>query len=263
MKLMRSHRLSVCLYALALGAFGMLLWAGLTGTSPEQKAQAQTSSEPEPMELAAYERVRSLREQLSLTSRDLAAMGCDEQAATATLDALKAWDARNHQQLIDARNAARAKSREIRDYERLVRLGRATGDAESTVKRMRSEHASARANVDQVLADAAAAVDAKLTPGQRDVWQTARHNKALGVPSQHTYTPGIDPVARTKLTAIAHARARGKQPTQSPLSFYEANQGQTAWAKVEANMDAVLAAEEATLPLPVELRDEQEMITSE
>jgi len=230
----------------------------------DRPASAQLSGDAPGMDVQVYQLTQDLRQHLSLTNQDLAAMGSDEAQATALLTDLRGWVERNQDQIEARRQAVRQAKQELRDTQRSIRVGPRNEAEIASVPRLQQDVADAVAAESSLMDGPTATIGSRLTAAQRSVWSTARENASL--PTRYRYVSGIDAAQLAQIRAALSARGGDAQRSRYSNADATLTTGQrqamrSAHEQQQLRLGDVRRAEQEVLPLPVELRDDDDALT--
>jgi len=233
-------------------------------------APTARSAEPLRLDPVNYMRLATLRRQLQLDSRPMAAMGWDAARAEAVLGVVGDWFGSNKDRLHEANVARNRAAFVLGNVRRQATTTRpvATRPSERQLRAAEKDHAAADARCRAIRQPLVAAVEAKLTPKQRRAWRIVRSGAEAGARRDWAHAPGLTAEQAKSLTRAGRARSR---------AFYKARYAATSTDEVEAefrrqveailskaqiaavesaraarteNYGAVVAAERKLLPAP-------------
>lgn len=237
----------------------MALSAAVLCTSADRAALAQEPAAPEPIDVVTYEQVRQVRHDLSLTNRDLAAMGCTSETTELVLHGVLDWCRANRAALDATVQAQRLAQANLRQLVRRINVGPRDEAVLARLPAARQALADAKAQRRQLIDTAAALVAVHLDAGASAVWAAARqHRQAFGL---YRYVADLS-AAQVHSLAAAARRHRGdvasrRADEDKALLITQ----KTALANVAANIRQragdVSAAEQRVLPLPDELKADE------
>jgi hypothetical protein len=275
MAYVRRHWLSSVLYTLII-AFGLavaltpILFSG--GTIEEAMAQSEALAvKPEPVDPHLYTRVQKLRQELSMTTLDLAAMGCTEESATRVLETLKSWCETNQAALDQHhRDTLQAKAA-IREAIRKINVGPTPGSPGTPGKDLDPSIARSLPGLQEDLAELyeqrktmqdglASQLETQLDAFQRQVWQSARAN--TGLPAQLHYVPDLTDEQRQAIHAGLTERSLQESKTQviaNELTWSQKQAVDAARVNQTTKASIVRDVEAAVLPLPDLLKESMEL----
>ncbi len=226
--------------------------AQTTPTDQQPTAQGQKSAlAPAP---GAWSQVQALRQELCLTNTDLAAMGLSQQDAARLLQTLVDWQESHAQACEQAEREVRLTSRAVREAYSRIHVGPRDEVLLASLPGLKLAAQRAQAQRKQVVEAAAQAVAMQLSSQAQTIWQTARGNTDL--PDQYRYAPNLSREDKAKLLTPARRLASDRDRRdleQSVLAGYRASAMEQARVNINANLDAVTAAEAQVLPTPPEL----------
>lgn len=269
MAYVRRHWLSSVLYSLII-LFGLaiVLTPILVSDKAIKEALAQvepTTTEPEPIDPYLYTRVQQLRQELSLTNFDLAAMGCDEESATQILESLKSW-CRTNQATLDQnhRDTLQAKAT-IREAIRQINIGPAPGsEPNSTIARslpgLQKDLVNLLEQRKSTLDGLAAQIETTMDTSKRHIWQSARAN--VGMPTQLRYVPDLSDEQRQTIHNLLTERAPQESIANvgaDELTWSQKQAADAAGTNLAIHNRDLRNAEAAVLPIPDMLKESEEL----
>ncbi len=232
------------------------------------EAQVEVAQPPAPEEsglpLDTYSRVERVRREAGLGNQDLAALGLSRTDTEAVMARLVEWCEANKAGITRAKAAVTTAKRELREQQRLVRIGEASerqltdagGKAKAVVD-------AEQAYTDLMKAGALHALQApEIAPGTSTTWQRASGLKGMAK-TELRYAEGMD---ADRLAYLETEAERQKAELSEVMSYKEKQACQAVRDRMKASMPGVLLAESLALPLPPELRDELlllELVTDE
>lgn len=254
------HRFQLILSLAVVFLMAGALWHTQRQNQPRQVRAAAAQQQQETLDAATYTAVQSLRDDLALTDRDLAAMGLDEQAASTLLLALLQWHEQNTWQIQNAEQAQQAARRELAAAMRKINIGPRNESLIMSVPSLRNAVTSADDQYALLIESAGQAVSNLLNSEQAAIWSTARNNRDH--PIRYRYAPNLSSEQAGALVDVMRLARRSDrsfaQAEQSKLTSTQTNAMLAATARIEQHMAGVVAARDAVLPAPVELgMDEQ------
>ena len=271
MAYVRRHWLSSALYLFIIFAglavaLTPTIFSGASLKEAHGQAEAQAAADPpKPVDPYLWTRVQKLRRELSLSNRDLAAMGCDEASATAVLETMKTWCTTNQAALDQLhRDTLLAKAAQ-RETVRKINVGPAPGSDPdpSLVNTLRDQQQTLSKLGEQrktLLDHLVAQVETKLDTTQQHTWQAARQN--AGMPGSFDYTPDLSDPQRQAIAARLKADRtktdRGTAALESALTqeltWPQIQAVDTAKQNITLKAAAVRNAEAKALPTPAVLQ---------
>ncbi len=226
--------------------------AQTTPTDQQPTGQSQTSA------LAAapgaWSQIQALRQELCLTNTDLAAMGLSQQDATRLLQTLVDWRESHAQAWEQAEREVRVTNQAVRQAYSRIHVGPRDEALVASLPALKQAAQQAQTQRKQVLEAAAQAVAMQLSSQAQTIWQTARGNTDL--PEQYRYAPNLSREDKAKLLTPARRLASDRDRRdleQSVLAGYRASAVEQARVNINANLEAVTAAEAQVLPTPPDL----------
>lgn len=237
-------------------AFGMCGWITVTVLAvvlsptvfPEealQHAYAQTE-EPQPLDPYVYTHIKALREEIALTTRDLAAMGCTQESATILLESLKTW----HDAHADT--LAQLERNEMNIRATLRDVARGNVDlADSAVAELQQSLADLYESRKATISDLVSRLETSMSTQQRSIWKAAREN--AGLPDQVRYAPGLTDAQRQTIRSLATRRVKDSISRENLYGCLDLAQKQSidvARANSEAGLQLIRIAEAIVLPNP-------------
>ncbi|MBX2851141.1 MAG: hypothetical protein KTR15_05280 [Phycisphaeraceae bacterium] len=238
--------------AVGLGVAGVL--TQLDRGNPVEAAQVQEQPAGGGLDPLTYSRIEQLRRATGLKNNDLAALGATDAEASAVLTRLVEWCEANEAAVTQARRAVNAAKGDLREQQRLVRIGQAS-DRQLTDA---DGKAQAVADAEQAYAGllgtgAAYAMQAPgMAPGKAAAWQDAAALNGL-IDSDLCYLPGMD---ANRLGWLQGEAERRGVALEQVLSISEQQELRALRERVSAGMPGILVAEAVTLPPPEELRSD-------
>ena len=208
MTLIRGHWKLAVLCSALLGGVGWLaicqFSAGPLRADPPP--EEQDGQETTPIDAETYCRVRALRQRLGVQNQSLAAMGCSESQATTVLQTLIEWYQANVAALETARGNKRAAAKALRLALRRVSKGPRDEELLQSIPGLRATFVQAALQEKSLLANAAVAIEAKLTASQKPLWQTIR--AVAPAPEKYRYATGVTAEQNRALRVAVRLRAR-------------------------------------------------------
>ena len=240
MAYVRRHWLSSALYLFIIVA-GLVIALTPTIFSGASLKEAHGQTEPQaaadpPKSVDPYlwTRVQKMRQELSLTTADLAAMGCDVASATQVLTSLKTWCLTNqaaldqqHRQELQAKAAIRKVLKAAGDVSAMQSLA-------SLQASLAEAQSSRRALKDTLVTQ----LESLLSTEQAQVWQAIRDNR--GLPPTYRYAPSVTDTQRAMIS----------ENEPNALTWDQTQAFETAKANISGHTKDVFAAEAAVLPIP-------------
>lgn len=214
-----------------------------------EAAQAETQVKPTGLDMATYGNVETLRRVGGLASEDLAALGMDEAEAGAVLNRLADWCQANEKMLSESQQAVQHAKNDLREEQRLARTGQATQrDLADGNKKIKTLYEAQKARDELTQTGSAYAMEA--APGKSAAWQKA--NELKGATSiDMRYLTGLNDQRIKNLKSEADRKGVSIEKAMSRSELRELSEVRY---RIRTKMAGVQAAEEATLPLPEELR---------
>ncbi len=225
--------------------------------------RAHADEAPHPAEGAPstrfeYDRFTQLRDELSLSDVDLAALACTDSQVASILTDVAAWLQANAERLEQSGQAVRSALAEVRETTRKINVG------------PRDEAVIARYAVDQGAWETATAaraavplevvgtIEAHLEQGQRQAWATGRANRSA--PSELKYVPSLTAEqVRAYTRALRHA-ARTKGDPSAALSVLMGGQAEarrTAQSNINDRLGGVVEVSRVVIPMPEETSSQE------
>jgi len=179
-------------------------------------------------------RLAELREELALTNRDLAAMGCSRDEAVRVLGAAVQWLRGNEARLEQVRWLENSAHGEVQEALRQVNCGPRDEMLLAQLQSLRQAMASSAQRREQLEEEFAAAVTSQLTLAQNDCWRAARANRDL--PDRYRYIPNLsaEQAATLTLALTRYGIGSGELQTQEAITL-------GAW-QMRSQGDAVVRA---------------------
>lgn len=198
-KAVKRHWLSLLLIAcLVLTAAAWLVLSPSLSLPAQAQSAAGGSQEQteQPAPLSPYDhgRLQQLRNQLCLTNRDLAAMGCDQEQAEVVLEVMRNWYETNQARLAELQHTERAARQALRAALQEVAAGPTEERPEPPVHEIPAlQKALFSAQRDQQTGSqsAVSAIEPLLSSSQREIWRTARKN--IAAPARYRHVPDLEP----------------------------------------------------------------------
>lgn len=235
---------------IAVVAMGVLSFMPPPSVTP---ASAQTSPAEE-IDPVVYSAVQRLRRELALTNRDLAAMGCTQAQAEATLNALKDWYETNAAALGRAKANVRSAERDLRMAMKRYYQGPRDEALIASLPGLRSAVSATQARRKATIDAAIPTVQPHLPSGQSTLWATARANTKRH--SDLRYIANLTDQTSSQYESTLRKRRRAGESTdavqQRVLAVSQRTEVTTVRDRINTNLPGVLAAEEAVLPAPLE-----------
>jgi hypothetical protein len=236
-------------------ALVILLIGGVLYYLNDPPAKAQTNGEaarPAPAALIGddvglYTDLVALRRELALTDRDLAALGQSPDGAGAVLQTLVTWLQNNRNALKSADAAVQLATRSLQDAARRINVGPKDDGVIASLPTLQTNHETALAARQQVLAGAVTAVNAHLTGDQQTVWTAARTNANLPDAVRYVSNLSADQIQLLKQPSRSGSR-------EEILSVSQRAQTAAASVDINAGLSAIADRTALLLPLPVQLR---------
>lgn len=240
--------------AMSLSLFGALALAMVLSHLIPDRVRA-TPAAPQavaaPLDPLKFGRLQRLRDELALTGRDLAAMGCARADAEGVLTALSTWYDLNSGALDQSESAESQAMRDLQEAVTKVNLGPRDETLLSRLPALQQAVSAARVGRQQLAASAATAVSPRLGPAQAQVWATARANAAY--PERYRYASNLDPAKMAALDLVIRKSGLGS-PAGSAAETQAIGAGAMSMAAAEANvqqfLDGVADAERNVLVPP-------------
>lgn len=259
MAYVRRHWLKSVLYSLVIIlGLAIFLTPVLFSENAPDAAQAQ-ASEPQPIDPYLYTRVQKLRQELSLTNRDLAAMGYTEESARLLLDNLKTWCStnqvaldRHHRAEIKAKVALREAIRQINTSTLDDRVSDVLPGLQDDLKAL---HEQRQTSQDTLVAQ----IESRMDTNQLKIYQSARAN--TGLPSQLRYAPDLTDEQRlTFYTQLTDRSRRGSrsQVLADELTLSQKQGTDSVGLNTTSKARYVRNAEATVLPVPDVLKPDVE-----
>jgi len=222
-----------------------------------QPATAQLQQETREIDRQLYERVSSIRQELHLTNRDLAAMGCDQTTAERVLEAAKSWCESSYSQLLQQDAVVIAAERDLRQAMRQINMGPRDQRVVDSLPQLREAVGNAKKQRREFLATAEMQITAPLDFNARRIHETIQANAHL--PGRLRYAEDLTSEQVQQLRKIARDAARNtltdrQTKEQQVLQFSQSQAIDQAKANLGSRMQAVVAAEQNVLPMPAELK---------
>jgi hypothetical protein len=243
---------------LALLQLALIVGAGVFLTSRMlhhvQPAVARDGTPPatQPVDRLSYGRVQGLRQALSLTNEDLAAMGCDQATAQTMIGGLLSWYQSN-QSTWNEKEAAVVSARAAYGQTlRQINVGPQSDTLDTQLATQKQALATASDAWSQFIEGAATSASSNLSADQKAVWASARTNTSL--PDRYRYTSGAAAADVAKLKALLSKRGEGSaqltELEQNLLNSTIRGQITTARSNVSTHLADVATAESSSLPRP-------------
>lgn len=236
-----------------LGIAGVMTQIDQSNPVDAAQVEEQADVKAETVDPWVLGRTQDIRRELALTNDDLASMGLGLDDSKAALTSLKTWVEQNREQLEAKDLAILQARREIQLAQRSIRVGPRD---EAVIRRLPSLEeslADAATSLQELHEGAGKSIEGGLSNDQRAAWQTAKANLAAGVPSRYRYAASLSETQRTRIKEALSQRST--DPTRSKfagadqeLSAFQNRAVVAARANQASNMEAVLQAEEETLP---------------
>lgn len=254
MALVRRHwklaLLNVLLLCLAVAA--LIYKLGISQQRTVGATTGPTVATSGQLDLPSYSQISSIREELCLTNRDLAAMGCNGSTARALFSALLSWYRQSQPAINQAIQSEVTAQANLRDVIRRIQVGPCDESALSQVSSLRTAVASATTNRQALVGQASDLIQQKLNNGQSTIWRSAKSNQNL--PEQYRYTPDLSATESQSLLQLVRGTqfSTGGRSVDDSTIITTARRSAmaSAQASVEANLSAVAAAEQEILPTP-------------
>ncbi|MEM9109394.1 MAG: hypothetical protein AAGC72_05170 [Planctomycetota bacterium] len=239
--------------AIGLGVAGVM--TQIDRGNPAEAAQAEDPAQPSELAELTYSRVHELRRQNGLENKDLAALGLTQSETSAVLTRLVQWCETNEAAITSARQAVITAKRNLREQQRLVRVGQASerqkSDADGKAQALAdAEHAYASLlNNGAVNAIEAPGIDlAKASRWQAGSLLSDRLDHELRL------IPGMD---TGRAGMLESESARLGTAVEDVLLPSEQRALQSLRETRRSSMAGVLVAEAVVLPVPEGLRGEE------
>lgn len=269
------QRVAFILAAMAVTAMGFYAFYPAYAQQATQPTPAQTQQQAID-KAVEYSQVRALRQELSLNNRDLAAMGCDQAKAEATLGSLLTWYRSSKAELGNADKVVAQATNDLREIMRQINIGPKNDEVLAKVPGLRAAVAKARQDRKAVLDKAVAAVTSTLTESQQAVWTAAKSNR--GLPEEYRYVTGLTSAqqksllvayrARSKSIGSADARASSSAEAafstsvSKSLTADQTTAAADAKTAISAHTEDAQKASDKLLPLPTLLQEQMMQPTS-
>lgn len=239
------------LHLLGLVTVSLLIAWGLA-VEPRPATGASADGSSEHMDPAGYWHLLAIREELCLTSRDLASMGCTQAAAEDLLVALRGWYTANRMRLERADQSVVAAERVVHELSSRIRLGSQSPSASRGLAGALGAVGTAKKSRREVIEEGAAAVGSL---GGVAVWVTARANR--GCDPRHRFVPDLTVTQQQRLGLVASkfgaASSHVAHAEQDVLTVAQRTAMSLALANERQHAAGVAAAEAAVLPRPIEV----------
>lgn len=253
-KVIRRHWLSSLMLVAILGLLvGLLAVHTPRSSLPAQGltlvgASGLTEDRPiSGVDEVAYGRIRQLREHLTLSNSDLAAMGCTAAQTKQVLAALAAYEKENAAVLQNAHQSELRERAAMRELWRKVNVGPKNDAVTAQIPAGERRLQQAIKSKHDLWEGAAARVTPILSGAQSNAWAIARANAALGAPSDLRYAPAL---TAQQIKAWKSARDRQALLTSGLLGSLQVMGVQEARVNRQAHADEVILAEHQVLPDP-------------
>jgi len=227
------------------------------------------SGDTEKVDANTHSAIRTIRREIGLSSRTIAAMGCDQADAREALKTLLLWY-RVKEPYFDM--AKKAKRRARRDLQRALRkIGMGPRDEKliKSVPTLKAAVARTAKDYDDIIKTAITAVEAKLSPAQKGLWATTKSNAKLH--GRYRYAANMTAAQAKALHMARRTYARRLAAAKTPAAkaaatsefkakesnvFSAAQKAAMAQAaeNIRKNMSAVSKAEREVFPLPDKLK---------
>jgi len=245
-------------------------WCCGTAVTADTKTSDTKGGDTEKVDANTYGAIQTIRREIGLSSRTIAAMGCDHAAAKEVLETLLLWYRVKEPYLYIAERGIRRARYDLREAVRKMGTGPRDEELFKSVPALKAAIPRAAKDYEDILKTGITAIEAKLSPVQKVHWATARANAKL--PSGYREAakitaPRIRPKRRRRPTYIRKVvppkTSAGKAAVTSESKAKETNvllaARKAAMAQVaeniRKNMSAVWKAEREVLPLPDELKE--------
>ena len=218
-------------------------------------AQVEVQPQGDRLDLLTYSRVEQVRRAKGLSNTDLAALGVTDSEASAVLARLAEWCETNAAAITQARQAVNTAKSDLREQQRVVRIGQASqAQLTDTGGKAQAVAAAQQAYTSLLDTGAAYAMQASgMAPGKAAAWQNAAALKGQ-VDSDLRYLSGMD---ASRLQTLEAEAARQGVALEQVLSISEQQELRTVRERISARMPGILVAEAVVLPAPEELRADE------
>ncbi len=258
-KVIQRHWKLLFLQVVFMGAIASLIvWH--TARPDQATAQIPVPGSPETpgdlgMDVGTYQAVKQLRQQLALTSADLAAMGCSQGDAKRLLGTLVQWYEANQASLRAQDTAINQNRNQLRRLQRKIKVGPRD---EGVIAEARELHEQLAQQINDRRSFIVGAKDTAytvITADQRSIHEVALANR--GVPNRFRYVPDLTDEQMAKIhQALARKTIDNTAATrvvEQALNMLQQSTRTQALTNQRQQMQGVLAAERAVLPIPREL----------
>lgn len=240
--------LYVTIIVLGLAIF---LTPTLFSENAPEAAQAQPT-ELQPIDPYLYTRVQKLRQELSLTNRDLAAMGYTEESAKLLLESLKAWAVTNNAILNQQHHDEVQAKTALRETTRLINLGLADKNMYGNISFYQNDLAEIHKKRKMQHDDLRAQIELGMDDNQINTWHSAIAN--TGLPDKFSYVPDISDQQRKDIVRRIRDQLLKKSPVDQALNgVFTLSQNQAVNAinlNIIDNIQAIREAESQVLSVP-------------
>ncbi len=231
--------------------------SALNLTEPSAGGEAAEKEPAIQVDPAVYSQVQSLREDLALTSQDLAAYGATKEQATAVLNMLRDWVEVNQSSLQQADVQVHLAERDLRMTWQAIHVGPRDEAKVRSIPSLEQRVEQVKQSRTGVQNGAAAQVASILGGDQRLMWERTRENVDLQLSGVYRYASSITKEQAQKLdVALRRRSAESREDRVSrsgALNAGQVREATEARARIQQHIDGVLEAEEAALPVPPEL----------
>lgn len=214
---------------------------------------AQNEVEPESLSFTTYSHVEQLRRSGSLSDEDLAALEMDEAEAIAVLGRLVDWCKANERALSEAQQSVARATNELREHNRLARIGEAT-QSELSSGREKIENLTEARKSQRELVDAGSVYAMRGAPGKTSAWAQAKELNGKAS-LEMRYVPGIDEL---RIKSLNDEAKRQGVFLEKVLSRSEKDALAAVRQRISSRLSAIRSAEATALPMPEELKQDTE-----
>ncbi len=238
--------------------------------SVSQIPVATTNPAVSASQIATYQRLRSLRAELALDTRDLAALGVSSTTAHQIFTAVKTFAASSIDAIATADANCQSAKHALQEAVRSINVG--SGDDTTlaslpTLKQNVADSAAQRANV---MSPLVRQINSLLTSDQQALWEAARTNAAsqrvagaTSVPGPFRYVSGLTSEQIQQLDTAARSSGGPGLLAAAPqiLNSFQWSQVQATVANSQLNMHVIASLESADMPAPYPLPRVQHVTT--
>lgn len=202
------------------------------------------------LSVVAYQEIQQLREQLAVNNLDLGAMGFTGAEVAALLERLSGWYEQNQQALHRADNETMQARSRLQEAMRAMNVGPASPGHQQAYQAASARLVAANESRQQLFNSAASILSPLMAGQKQQTWNTARTQSG-----EYRYVPGLTEAQRVGLARAA--RSQNQRPDGMNQVLTAAQQTALAMAlqNQQQRMPEIIAAEEAVLPLPQELKE--------